>query len=77
MTQDCHHEVDPYPTELVVQRLADNPLPSVQPPFPRYVPCKQCGAPVDRGRYDRMISVPDLWGPEWPYGRDECEEEDE
>jgi hypothetical protein len=70
---DCEHEVDPYPTELVVQRIADSPLPRPYPPFPQIVPCKKCGAPINRGRYDRMISVPDLWGEHgelWPYGRD-------
>lgn len=68
----CQHEVEPYPTHTVVQRIADNPLPPAQPPFPQIVPCKKCGVPVNRGRYSRMISVPDLWDEHtWPYGRDE------
>lgn len=63
----CEHEAEPYP-EVIVQRIADNPLP--QGPPPRIVPCIHCGAPLDRGRYQGMISVPDLYDENtWPFGR--------
>ena len=57
----CTHEFEPYPTETIVvsdEEFAANPLANFTPT--RYVPCKHCGQPMDRGRYDRMISVPAL-----------------
>lgn len=57
----CQHVVEPYPAEMIVVSDAEfraNPLGNWTPP--RYVPCQKCGAPVDRGRYARMISIPAL-----------------
>jgi hypothetical protein len=66
---DCAHRTEPYP-DVIVQRIDDNPLP--QGPPPRIVPCLDCGAPIDRGRYEGMTSVPDLYDEHtWPYGRDD------
>ena len=68
---DCQHECDSYPSDLIVvpdEEFYANPLRDYAPP--RYVPCKHCGAPMDRGRYDRMISIPALRDV-WPFGRDD------
>lgn len=69
----CKHEAPPFPAETPVQRIADNPLPRpVAPGYESVVPCIHCGAPVNRGRYTGMTSVPDLWDEHtWPYGRDD------
>lgn len=73
MNEACKHECDPYPSEPIVvsdKEFYANPLANFTPP--RYVPCKHCGASMDRGRYGAMISIPALRdGPEWPYGRDD------
>jgi hypothetical protein len=69
MSRACKHEAPPYPEETLVVYVADNPLPIQGPP--RIVPCLYCGAPLDRGHYNRMISVPDLFNEHtWPYGRE-------
>lgn len=71
MNSECEHEVEPYSTEIRVGYLRDNPLNPVSEPD-RIVECKKCGAPVDRGRYDLVMSVPDLFNENtWPFGRDE------
>jgi len=70
----CDHECEPYPTELIVvsdEEFCANPLKYDYAP-PRIVPCLKCGAPVDRGRYTQMISIPALRD-DWPYGEDEDE----
>lgn len=63
---ECQHEYDPYPSETIVvsdDEFYANPLGNFTPP--QIVGCKHCGAPMDRGRYDRMISIPALRrGPE-------------
>jgi hypothetical protein len=64
----CMHECDPYPTEPIVvsdEEFYASPLGNFTPP--RIVPCKHCGAPLDRGRYTGVIAIPALRrGPEWP-----------
>jgi hypothetical protein len=56
----CDHEWEPYPTETIVvteEQASAQPLRFNWEPE-RIVPCKKCGAPIDRGRYDRAISHP-------------------
>jgi hypothetical protein len=67
----CEHEWERYPTEMIVvsdEEFYAHPFRDWAPP--RIVPCLRCGAPLDRGRYDRMISIPAL-RLDWPFGRDE------
>jgi len=62
MSEDCAHEAEPYPSGMIVvsdEEFYANPLRVDWGP-PRIVPCEQCGAPLDRGRYSRMISIPAL-----------------
>lgn len=59
---DCKHECDPYPTEPIIvsdEEFYANPLRMDYAP-PRIVPCKLCGAPLDRGHYGGLISIPAL-----------------
>jgi hypothetical protein len=74
---DCKHEFDPFPSEPIVvsdEEFYANPLRMDWGP-PSIVPCKLCGAPLDRGRYSAMISIPALRrGPEWPPWRDDEDE---
>lgn len=76
---DCKHECDPYPSGSIVVSDEDfyaRPLRMDWGP-PQIVPCKHCGAPLDRGRYSQMISIPALMkGPEWPPWREDEEGED-
>lgn len=60
MLSSCAHEFEPYDYNIVVsdEEFRRNPLASFTPP--RYVPCLHCGQPMDRGRYDAVISIPAL-----------------
>lgn len=74
--RQCDHECEPYPTELIVvsdDEFYAQPLRQAWAP-PRIVPCLKCGAPIDRGRYVQMISIPAL-REDWPF-RDDEEEQD-
>jgi hypothetical protein len=64
LSEICKHEWEPYPTEPIVvsdEEFAKNPLKNFSPPS--IVPCKKCGAPINRGRYDRVIDIPALRNP--------------
>lgn len=66
MSKFCAHEWDRYPSEPIVvsdEEFARNPLANFTPP--RIVPCKKCGMPIDRGHYDRVISIPALREPRY------------
>lgn len=52
---DCEHEFDPIPTGVIYD---DSPLPRTPPGLERIVPCKKCGAPLDRGRFTELIDNP-------------------
>jgi hypothetical protein len=60
MSDECEHEVDPYPSGVIVvteEMAMREPLRFDWAP-PRIVACKKCGAPVDRGRFIGMTSHP-------------------
>ena len=64
--EPCEHEAEPYPAEMIVvsdEEFYANPLRQDWAP-PRFVPCLKCGAPLDRGRYSGMVSIPALR--RWP-----------
>ena len=64
----CDHEWEPYSSELIVvsdEEFYAQPLRMDWAP-PRYVDCKKCGAPIDRGRYEKAISIPAL-AEDWPF----------
>jgi hypothetical protein len=54
MGEACEHEVDPMPTGYHVDQIPiSGRLPAE---LESIVPCKKCGAPIQRPRFDGVIS---------------------